>query len=294
VYGLKPSWGIIPLRGHIPPPPGTLSELDVAVLGPLARSADDLALALDVLAGPDVNQAVAWTLTLPPPRGKTLVDYRIAFSLDDPYFPLDSEVGDALHAAIDALVAAGATIADNVELPDLAEGHDIAQRLIQGSISHSIPDADFEQLVTKAAAVGDRDDSTPAKWARNITQRARDLNLVRERRAQLRVQWAEVFRHHDVVLCPVTPSAAFPHDHGDVDERTIQVNDRPIPYAEQFAWLQAIGVAELPAVVAPVGLTRSALPVGIQIVGPPLEDHTPIDVARHLASLIGGFTPPGL
>jgi amidase len=105
-------------------------------------------------------------------------------------------------------------------------------------------------------------------------------------------RWAEVFRDHDVVLCPVTPSAAFVHDHSAVDARTVLVSGRPLPYADQFAWLQAIGVAHLPAVVAPVGRTRSGLPVGIQIVGPLLEDRTPIDFGRHLGPLLGGFVAP--
>ena len=50
--------------------------------------------------------------------------------------------------------------------------------------------------------------------------------------------------------------------------------------------------AGLPATTAPIGLTRDGLPVGVQIVGPYLEDATPIDVAGRLAEVIGGFTPP--
>ena len=67
VFTLKPSFGIIPVRGHIPGPPGMLSAPDLGVLGPLGRSADDLDLALDVLAGPDAAMATAWRLRLPRP-----------------------------------------------------------------------------------------------------------------------------------------------------------------------------------------------------------------------------------
>jgi len=101
-----------------------------------------------------------------------------------------------------------------------------------------------------------------------------------------------VFRNVDVVVCPVTPSAAFPHDHGDVDARTFEVRGRRVPYSDQFAWLQAIGAVRLPAVVAPAGLTRTGLPVGIQIVGPAFEDRTAIEFARTMTGLIGGFTAP--
>jgi amidase len=286
VYGLKPSWGAIPFRGHIPPEPGTLTELDVAVIGPIGRSADDLDLALGVLAGPDPGVASAWTLTLPPPRASSLEGYRVAVSLDDPYFPIDAEVGDVLQAAVDAVAAAGAKVEDQASLPDLAEGHDLAQRLIQGALSHALPRSEFDQLATRAASLEPRDDSPPARWARNITQRARDLNLGREQRAHLERRWADVFRDHDIVLCPVTPTAAFPHDHSDIDGRSIQVNGQPIPYADQFAWLQAVGVARVPAVVAPIGLTPSGLPLGIQIVGPLYEDRTAIDFARALAAVV--------
>src|SRR5690606_37586313 len=65
VCGLKPSYGIIPSRGHIPGPPGTLSEADISVTGPMARSVDDLELALDILAGPDTPAAKGWRLELP-------------------------------------------------------------------------------------------------------------------------------------------------------------------------------------------------------------------------------------
>ncbi len=292
VYGLKPTWGVVPLRGHVPPPPGTLTEMDVAALGPLGRSAADLDLALSVLAGPDAAQAAAWTLQIPQPRASEVRGYRVAVCLDDPYFALDREVGDVLQAAVDALGAAGAKVDDRADLPDLAAGHDVAQRLIQGSIGHSLPELEYERLIKVAASASDDDDSPPVRWARNITQRARNLHTVREQRARQQAQWADLFGHYDVVLCPVTPSAAFPHDHDDVDSRTIQVNGHPIPYADQFAWLQAVGAARLPAVVAPVGCVRSGLPVGIQIVGPLLEDRTPIDVARRLADLIGGYAPP--
>jgi amidase len=215
-----------------------------------------------------------------------------AVRLHDPDFPLDGESDDLLQAAVDALAAAGATVDDRAELPCLAEGHAVAQQLIQGSMSHSIPDEEFERLLDVATSADPDDDSPPVRWARNITQPARDLNRVREHRARLQTQWADVFRDYDTVLCPVTPTAAFPHDHRPADDRRIPFDETTIPYSDQFAWLQSTGVVRLPSVAAPVGRTRSGLPVGIQIVGPPFEDHTAIDVARNLAMLIGGYTPP--
>ncbi|HEX5498692.1 MAG TPA: amidase family protein, partial [Thermomicrobiales bacterium] len=157
-----------------------------------------------------------------------------------------------------------------------------------------LPEVAFRSLIERAAAATD-DDSPPARWARNITQRARDLQLAGERRLQLKAAWADFFRRYDALLCPVTPTAAIPHDQNpDVDARTIVVNGAARPYGDQFAWLQAVGVVHLPVVTAPVGLTATGLPVGIQIVAPHLEDRTAIDLAARLADVAGGFqAPPG-
>jgi amidase len=88
-------------------------------------------------------------------------------------------------------------------------------------------------------------------------------------------------------------TTAIAHDHNpDVDARVITVNGTQVPYADQFAWVQAVGAAYLPAVVAPAGIATDGLPAGLQIVGPYLHDRTVIAFARALAGLIGGFTPP--
>jgi amidase len=88
-YGLKPSSGVISLRGSVPPQPGALAPKDLSAAGPLARSADDLELALDVLAGPVEEERTAWRLVLPPPRGRDLADFRLAAWLDDSWAPVE-------------------------------------------------------------------------------------------------------------------------------------------------------------------------------------------------------------
>ncbi len=295
VYTLKPTYGIVPQRGHIPPPPGTLAMPDAAAIGPLARDARDLDLCLSVVAGADAERAVAWRLELPPPRGDSLAGYRIAVWLDDPYCPVDGEVTAVYARLVAELRHAGARITDGVQPVPLAEGHDIAQRLIQGSVSPWLPDDAFHALLERAAAATADDDTPPVRWARNVTQRVREHEVAAEQRLRLRAAWADFFRDHDVLLCPVTPTAAIPHDQTpDVDARIISVNGSSRPYGDQFAWLQAVGIAHLPAAVAPVGLTSGGLPVGVQIVAPYLEDRTAIDVAARIAEVVGGFqAPPG-
>jgi amidase len=269
--------------------------MDVGVIGPLARDARDLALALDVLAGPDTARGVACRLALPSPRATSLAGYRIAAWLDDPYCAIDSELSAVYMQFIEALRTAGARINECVGPVPLATGHDVAQRLIQGAMSGWVPEQAFRSLLTRATSAVASDDTPPTRWARNITQRARDFQLALEERQQQQAVWANFFRDYDVLVCPVTPTAAIPHDQSqDVDARTITVNGRRRAYGDQFAWLQAIGVVHLPVVVAPVGRTSEGLPVGIQIVAPLLEDRTAIDVAERFADVLGGFqAPPG-
>jgi amidase len=283
----------VPLRGHIPPPPGVLAETDILAIGPLARDARDLDLCLAAIAGPDTERGVAWRLELPP-RADALANYRIAAWLDDPYCSIDGQVTAVYARLVDALRAAGARIDESVRPVPIADAHDVAQRLIQGAMASWLPEADYRSLVERAAGAAD-DERPPARWAHNITQRARDWQLAAERRLQLKATWADFFGRYDALLCPVTPTAAIHHDQNpDVDARTIVVNGAARPYGDQFAWLQAVGVVHLPAVVAPVVLTAAGLPVGIQIVAPHLEDRTAIDVAARIADVAGGFqAPPG-
>lgn len=295
VFTLKPTFGIVPMQGHIPPPPGNLAVVDVCVIGPLARSAADLDLALSAIAGPDAEHGVAWRLQLPPPRANSLAGYRIAAWLDDSYCAIDNELLTLYRRLVNDLRHAGARIEERAGPVPLAEGHDIAQRLIQGSMSIWQSDSQFQSLLERAAAAPSDDDAPPVRWARNITQRARDAMRAQQTRLRHKAAWAAFFRDYDALLCPVTPTAAIPHDQNpDVDARTIVVNGETRAYGDQFAWLQAIGVVHLPAVVAPVGLTPTGLPAGIQIVGPHLEDRTAIDVAGRIAEVAGGFqAPPG-
>jgi amidase len=294
VYGLKPTWGLVPIRGHIPGPPGTLAEADIGVAGPLGRSADDLGLALDVLAGPTAERAVAWQLTLPRPRRTTLREYRLAAWLDDPTCPVDAEVRARLEATVEALRRAGVTVDDTARPGfDLGEAWRDYLRLLLPVTSAGIPIEGFRRLATLADGLPEDDASLFALVARGTTLRHRDWLATNERREGYRARWQRFFERYDALLCPITSVAAIGHDQeGDLFRRTILVNGTQRPYAEQLLWAGVIGMALLPAVAAPTGRTPAGLPVGVQIVGPYLEDRTPVDLARRLADVIGGFEPP--
>ncbi len=293
VYGHKPSFGIIPTRGHIPPPPGALSPVDLAVVGPLGRAAEDLALALDVLAGPDETDGPAWRLDLPAPRASSLEGYRVAGWLEDPACPIDSTVGDVLSDAVDALARAGASI-DSRRRPDfaLSEAHRTYQRLLYGATTAGLANRVYGTLLAKAEELEPTDDGRSARYLRDGTARHRDWLAADEQRAGYRERWRDFFKDFDILLCPTVPTTAIRHDHSNINRRTITVTGETRDYWDQIIWAGMASMAGLPATVAPVGRASDGLPVGIQIMGPYLEDSSTIDFAQRLAEVVGGYEPP--
>ena len=294
VYGHKPSHGIVPGRGHIPGPPGTLSEADIAVLGPLARSADDLALSLNLLAGPDTDRAVAWRLALPPPRHAALREFRVAAWFDDPVCEVDSELLGAYRGLAEDLRRAGVKVDESARpAVEFAEALQLYLSLLLPIVNAGLPDAQFAELAHLANTLPVSDTGPLASMARGTALRHRDWMRANEARTRMRAAWARFFQDFDVLLCPVLPTAAILHDHTEpMGARTITVNGAPRPYFDLLSWAGLVGMALLPATVAPVGRTAGGLPFGVQIVGPYLEDLTTIAFAAHLAEIGGGFQPP--
>jgi amidase len=220
------------------------------------------------------------------------ISRRVAVWPQEPGWPLDRPIAERLAAAADALAAAGMRV-EQARPVDLDESLDLAQRLIQGGMAGLLPDPAYAALASRAAEADVADQSAPIRFARNITQTARQLGMAQQQRLRLRETWARFFGGYDIVLCPAMRTTAIPHDQNpDVDARVIAVNGETVSYADQFAWVQAIGGVYLPAVGAPAGVAADGLPAGIQIVGPYLRDRTVIEFARVLADVIGGFTPP--
>jgi amidase len=290
VVGHKPSYGIVPAHGQIPGPPGTLTQADLAVAGPMARSVEDLELGLELLAGPNRWDHPAWRLELPPPRHQTFAEYRVAAWLDDPYCRVESEVYTLLAAAVGALADAGVRI-DTDARPDftLERVADTFLALLQAALSGGVPRDRIEVYAT------DTDETPLAHTHRRLAIRHREWLSHNERRLQMRKRWEEFFERWDAMLLPVMPCAAIPHDHTEPQAaRLAQVSGKTIPYWNLITWMAPAGACYLPATVVPVGRLENGLPVGIQIVGPYLEDRTTLDLAEHLLALMGGCPrPPG-
>jgi len=294
IFGHKPSWGIVPQRGHIPGWPGSLREDDINVIGPLARSAEDLALALGVLAGPLPDRARAWKLELPPPRRGALREFRVAAWLDDPACPVDSAVRERLEAAVAALRAAGVAV-DEQARPgfSLAQAVELYHRLMIPITAAVMRDEEFAAVNKHVETMEPDDRGEMARFLRSVGLRHRDWLLLIEERERQRALWADFFQRFDVLLCPAAPVVAIRHDHTEpMALRKLEVNGAVRSYTDLLHWPGLVGVAHLPASVAPVGRTRDGLPVGIQIVAPYLEDYTSIAFAAQLESLLGGFEPP--
>ena len=294
VFGHKPSWGIVPARGHVPGWPGALREDDINVVGPIARSAGDLALALDALAGPLPDRARAWRLELPPPRHAELRAFRVAAWLDDATCPIDASVRERLAAAVEALRRAGVAV-DEKARPDFELAHAFAVylRLMLPITAAVMRDADVAAIHAAADRLAPDTNDVMSRFLREIGLRHRDWILAHEERERLRARWADFFERYDVLLCPIAPVPAVRHDQREpMLARTVEVDGRARPYTDLLVWPGVIGVAHLPSTAAPVGRTREGLPVGIQIVAPWLEDRSALAFAAHLERLIGGFEAP--
>ncbi len=271
VCGHKPSWGLVSQRGYLDHVGGGLTDADINVFGPIARSVRDLELLMDVLVGPDEDRAVAWRVEVPAPRHQELSGFRIGTWFDDPIASVEGEIVGWLQEAAAALAGAGATVNDSRPAIPLADAAAVFFDLVGAAVS---PSADPE--------AGDAMSGTHRHWLER-----------NEARARMRTGWADWFRDHDVLLCPVMPMAAFAHDHeDDLTRRIVEINGTKRTHIETLAWTGLVGVSYLPSCVVPVGRTAAGLPVGVQVVGPYLEDRTPLFVARHLEQLLGGYLPP--
>jgi amidase len=292
VYGHKPSLGIVPQRGTIPPPPEVPPgpPPNLAVLGPLARDAGDLRAMLEAVGGPDRDERTAYRWSLPPARRHRLADYRIGFVLDDPACPVVPEVKALLARVVDALRQSGATVAEGWPTGVVpAAQYATYAYLLMSTFAAQATDEELERLRQRAAH---RDGSMEALTARAWSAPVKVFQAAERERIGARAAWQAYFRTHDAFLLPTAFVPAFAHDHTPQGQRRLGTAAGARPYFDLSFWIAFASLAGLPATTAPIGLTAGGLPVGIQIVGPYLEDATPIDLASRLADVVGGFTPP--
>jgi amidase len=258
----------------------------------MARSAADLDTALRSMAGPDQIKARGYRLDLPE-GPQSLRGLRVAVWSDDTQCPVSAEVRGRVEAVATACRDAGATVDDGAR-PDFdsSHSHETYQNLLQATMAARMPEESYESLKKYVETLDPSDQSRTTTVLRAQVASFRDWRRHNEARSHLRWKWHEFFGNYDVVLMPIMPIPAFPHDHGEFSDRTITVDNEERPYFEQVFWAGLAGVSYLPATVVPTGLNDDGLPIGIQVVGPEYGDLTTIGVAGLLEREGFAFSPP--
>lgn len=285
IFGHKPTWNLLPPRGHATP--GILTPSDLSVIGPMARSAEDLEIAVNVMAGPDEIQSRGMSLNLSP-MVKPPSQWRVAVWQNESLAPVDKLIEDRVLAVAETLRGLGASIDYEARPFDSSEDvHTTYQCLLNATMSCRLPDADYSDLVERVEGQANSATSSDGDRRANrlrVSQvaRFRDWTQFNEERTHLRWSWHEFFNKFDFVIAPIMASPAFRHDHRPMWERTIIVNGEEQNYFTQLFWAGLAVNVYLPSTVIPTGLVGDGLPVGVQIIGPEYGDLMTIDVAKVL------------
>ncbi len=293
LFGHKPTYGLTSPRGHVPPPPGVLAAVDLSVVGPLGRSAEDLDLLLSIMAGAGIDSP-SLKVSLAAPRFSDPKNLRVAVWADDPICPVAGDVSAAVRDAAATLERLGATVDDEAR-PDATFQEMLEQHIVimTAIIAGDFPKAARDWLVGYSATVTSKDKSYLALQAVGTALTYSQWLRYSERMAQTRARWTEFFERFDVVLCPTAPAPAIPHDTDtSFQHRTIEIEGKERPYMDLLPWTSLATPAHLPASVAPAAISGDGLPIGVQIIGPYGEDRTTIAVAALLEKEHMAFTAP--
>src|SRR5271166_6625958 len=239
VFSHKPSLDLIPQRGSGPPQtPANPAASTFAVIGPMARSAADLALELAVLAGPDeLWDGIGYKLALPPPRHDQLADHQDAEIGEHPLCPTAASMSAALDGLADHLAKLGCTVLrTSSKMPDLASTTRNYVELLAAFFSADLLPDDRLRVEAAAQALSPDDLSIPAARLRGLTMTHAAWIKTGRVRTGLRARWQALFQDVDVVLCPPMPTAAFPHDHSPMRTRELDIDGKKVPYGNQLAW----------------------------------------------------------
>ena len=267
VFGLKPTYGLVPRSpGFFPPAWPSLAHT-----GPIARTVSDAALLLAVIAAHDARDPASLPVdrrTFTAPAGR-LEGLRVGFSVDLGHAAVADDVRAAFTRAVDALADLGA----EVVAADPGIEPDVLERVLQ-------PIAFTEQ----AAAISGREGGLLAQSeqdyrdviAKGQSYSGVDYMRATHRRMMLRGRFLDLFRGIDALVTPTVAVTAFAAGAIGVDEIAGRRIDRHLGWSP-FSW--PINLAGLPAATVPCGFDRDGLPIGLQIVAPWLAEGTILSVA---------------
>ena len=296
VYGHKPTWGLLPMVGQQLHADETTDTFDIAAIGPLARSATDLILAMDILAapvesyGPMGRAPAVWR-----DSGRSPAHCRVAVICDDAQAEVDESVRAPIRALAQFMRERGLQVSEDARPVDSAETNHVYIHLLRAATGARLSDADYQRMQGLARDVDPAAQDYASRAYRGATLSHRDWHLLDQRRERLRRQWAAFFERYDLLICPVATTSAFKHNQvGERWQRMIDVNGHDQPTTEALFWAGYPGVVGLPATAIPLGRTAQGLPVGAQIIGPAFADPLCLRFAQWLEREYIGFTAPDL
>ena len=295
VFGHKSTWGIVPGAGHKPPVIRLRGKGDIGVVGPMARSAADLALGLQLTAGPRMLDAPGWRLDLPKPGARKLSDFRVAFWHTSRAAPVTGEIANRSRRLMEKLGRLGAKVSDAAR-PDLdfRQAHMAYIYLMQGAMNFGLPEPKFQRNLERAGEISPDDRSPGAMMARGAVQSHNEWGRHDGVRNAARQAWKAFFDDWDILVCPMQTTTAFPHDDRPRPQRMIDVDGKQRNMFEAAFWAGLVSMPGLPSTVFPTGLSEGGLPIGLQAVGAEFNDLTTIEFAGLVEREFGGYVTPPL
>uniref|UniRef100_A0AAU2ADJ7 Amidase family protein n=1 Tax=Streptomyces sp. NBC_00093 TaxID=2975649 RepID=A0AAU2ADJ7_9ACTN len=282
VYGLRPTHGLVPARGHIPRPPGWLTSADMITPGPLARHPRDLDLLLSALTTPATAESTPWRVNLPT-ADQNVERLRVAIWAEDPSCSVDQETAQALSTVEEALTAAGTLVRHTPGPVRFADSTRLFEQLLHATATATADEKTAAAELAAARQLHDDDSSPRATFLRHRTQTHRSWLLANEERARLRSDWQRFFTEHDILITPAAPTAAIP-----AGSCVLAIDGQERNFFDQTGWANLTSHIGLPSLVVPVTTTAQGLPLGIQIIGPPYADRVLLTVADELEPVLRG------
>lgn len=269
IAGLRPSFGRVP-RAAVGDRPVALTLQQFSVNGPLARTVDDLALALEVLQGQDPSDPVSLAAASSSPDA---VPRRVGVVRDPLGWGVDDDIRAGVDRAADALARGGWEIVD-VELPLLEEAAVLWRRLACTDMLLTLGPRLLPEPLGRSAASFLRDSTAAAR----PYETAADYASAWARRAVIAAAWRRLQTEVPLLLGPVSTRRTPRHDFdlGGQDAANAAWRDLRLVVAVNFLGL--------PAVSVPAGIDRDGLPVGVQVIGPLHADELALAAAQAIES----------
>jgi len=290
LFGLKPTEGRVPNTGHIPEVPGTPHALrHMNTLGPLARSVDDLAAILKVIAGPDDRDWETAPAPLDDVPPAALSSYRFRWTTRFGSEKPSRETTDAIVSLANALSRIGCEVKEGTPVGfDFDDAWETWGEIVIAERVVTQGEAARERVGKLHASLGDLPVARGA--AKGARASVADYMTALTRRDRLITALEAFFADCDAWLCPVAYGPAIGHVPFGTP---VEVDERKVPYfLATTAFTCPFNLTGHPAVVLPLVITKEGLPIGIQVLGRRWSEPALLALAKQLSLVTGPFRPP--